>query len=628
MNKLKFLLQFIKNMGWPYILFRVKHELLRRTGLLKVWFPTSFKEKNYISLEKWRRTAQPFFFESKEKISFKKDPSEQLEQQAENIFKGRFLFFNAQYFNLDNDYNWIKNPENNYTYPLKHWTEIPDFSPDTGDIKFVWEKSRFSYLHTIIRYDYHFSKDCSDFVFREILSWINANPLNQGPNYRCSQEISLRVLNWIFALYYYRNSENLTEDIFQKITNVIYWQVEHDYHNIDFSRVAVRNNHAITETLALYLVGTLMPFFPNAKKWKAKGKKWFEEEIAYQIYEDGTFLQFSMNYHRVVVQLLTWALNLSKTNGEQFDNIVEERAKKSLTFLLTCQEKTSGYLPNYGANDGALFFPLNNQNYRDYRPQLNALFYYFNQRHLDSSKNIQEDALWYGANDSVENEKIKDTVLQSFKKGGYYIIKDNSTLTFVRCGNHKDRPSQADNLHIDIWVNDKNIMRDSGSYKYNTDEYLKKFFYGTASHNTVMLGDFDQMKKGPRFIWYNWTQAENNSLSENEDFYIFEGSIKAFGFISNEIRHKRIIKKHKNLLYWEIIDEVANKTKFPINQIWNPSDDFFTNFVIEATNENNEEIKPIFKNGWFSGLYGTKEPTEQIIFSTNQQIIKTIIKAK
>ena len=35
----------------------------------------------------------------------------------------------------------------------------------------------------------------------------------------------------------------------------------------------------------------------------------FEKEIDYQIYKDGTYLQFSMNYQRVVVQLLTWVLS-------------------------------------------------------------------------------------------------------------------------------------------------------------------------------------------------------------------------------------------------------------------------------------------------------------------------------
>lgn len=72
-------------------------------------------------------------------------------------------------------------------------------------------------------------------------------------------------------------------------------------------------------------------------------------------------------------------------------------------------------------------------------------------------------------------------------------MKDADTLTFIRCGAYKDRPFQADNLHIDIWVNGENIMRDAGSYLYNTDEKWVRYF-ATTSHNTVMLGDYDQMR--------------------------------------------------------------------------------------------------------------------------------------
>ena len=90
-----------------------------------------------------------------------------------------------------------------------------------------------------------------------------------------------------------------------KNSAVIYASVHHVYHHINFSRIAVRNNHAITETLFLTVSNVLFPFIPETKKWAADGKKWFEEEIDYQIYNDGTFLQFSMNYHRVVVQLLS-----------------------------------------------------------------------------------------------------------------------------------------------------------------------------------------------------------------------------------------------------------------------------------------------------------------------------------
>lgn len=106
---------------------------------------------------------------------------------------------------------------------------------EAGDIKFVWEKSRFSFLYTLIRDEQHNKANHAAFVFSEIENWIDSNPINCGPNYRCSQEISLRVMNWIFALYYYIDDDDaLTEQRWGKIMNSIYWQIHHVYHNINF----------------------------------------------------------------------------------------------------------------------------------------------------------------------------------------------------------------------------------------------------------------------------------------------------------------------------------------------------------------------------------------------------------
>ncbi len=476
-------------------------------------------------------------------------------------------------------------------------------------------------MYDIIRYDYHFDKDCGELVFSEIISWINANPVNCGPNYRCSQEISLRVLNWTFALYYYRESPCLTKDVFDKIQFAIYWQMDHVYKNINFSRIAVRNNHAITETLTLYLAGLLYPQFPNAEKWKQKGKAWFEEEIAYQVYEDGTFLQFSMNYHRVVIQLLTWAVVLAEKNNESFKPIIYERAKKSLKFLRTCMIDENGYLPNYGANDGALFFKLNDQQFRDYRPQLNALACALKIDLLFPEQ--QEDIHWYGLQNTPSKIWKPEDGLHRFSAGGYYIMREENALTFIRCGNHKDRPSQADNLHLDVWYNGENILLDAGSYKYNTDEQTLKYFMGTASHNTIMLDDHDQMKKGSRFIWYNWTQCIHASLEETEHAFHFKGSAAAFRYIANGIVHTREITKIKGRPFWRVQDTVANKpSDVLMKQLWHlPIQHSPVSW--KSFDNKGEEIILQKKNGQVSELYGKKEPSEMIIFQTGDDKITT-----
>jgi hypothetical protein len=620
LEKLKVASAILKNMGWRYTQFRVKHELMRRCGLFKNRFPVTPGFKQFIPLDEWKKTRGNFFFRNKELINLKKNPAPSLEERFIKIKEGKFIFFNSLEINIGKNYDWITNPDTAFQYDIhKHWTEIADFSKEAGDIKYVWEKSRFSYLYDIIRYDYHFDEDCSFFVFSEIISWIKSNPINEGPNYRCSQEISLRVLNWIFALYYYQNSPYLTDDVFDKIQFAIHWQMDHVYKNIDFSRIAVRNNHAITETLTLYLVGLLFPQFPAAGKWKEKGKRWFEEEIAYQVYEDGTFLQFSMNYHRVVVQLLTWAIVLAKKNGEHFSDVVYERARKSVEFLRTCMVDENGKLPNYGANDGALFFKLNNVDYRDYRPSLNALAKALK---IDLEFEETEDQSWYGIDSKQANKWIPSSGIHSFNIGGYYVIREPETLTFIRCGNHKDRPSQADNLHVDIWYKGDNILYDGGSYRYNTTPDLLNYFMGTTSHNTVMIGEYSQMKKGSRFIWFNWSQSLFTKTMQTDDSFIFEGEISVFTYLNKSIRHKRRITKMKNKEEWIVEDTILNKPEATtMKQIFHPSE--LHAFSFESIDKNSQEIKPGIKQGFQSNYYGIKDEKGYFSFETNLNFIKT-----
>jgi hypothetical protein len=611
------------------MLFRISHLISKRTGFFKRRFPTSFPAIERISLAEWKNNLPPFFFYGKNIKGLVKQESPQLKELYAEITQGIITFFGKTKFNLGNDYDWVTNPVTNYKYDINHhWSCIDEFSEEKGDIKFVWEKARFNFILDIIRFDYHFKTDCSGFVFSEISSFIDKNPVNRGPNYVCSQEISLRIINWTFALHYYKDSEALTERLFEKIMNSIYWQIHHVFQNINFSRIAVRNNHALTETLLLYLSGLLFPFLPDVKTWSRKGKKWFEQEIRYQIYEDGTYLQFSNNYHRVAIQLLTVGTQLARLNGEKFASVVYSRSIKSLDFLYNSMEISNGMLPNYGSNDGALFFKLNDQDFRDFRPQLQAFSFAISDKNeIDLSGFEGEDIYWFGLSQRAagRTKVIQNYGITSYPEGGYYIIRDKGTMTYIRCGKHKDRPAHADNLHMDMWYKGINILRDNGSYLYNSEPEIVRYFMGTRSHNTIMLDNFDQMLKGPRFIWFDWTQALKTEFREYETQFEFDGSISVFRYLGKEIKHRRKIIKIKDFPKWIIEDEILGASGFKMNQLWHFEPDFSDNIKIHAKVPDGTLLELKTVEGWFSSYYGRKEASDYYMFSTAERNITTEI---
>lgn len=621
------MINFLFNMGPRYVAFRLWYEFQKRTGLLKRKFPVNTSLKYFISLEEWRNNPPAFLISAREALDFEKNPSANLENEAKKILEGQLQFFNSEWKMLGKDYDWITNPQNGFQFDShKHWTQIPDLSPLSGDIKYVWEKSRFGYLQTIIRYDYHFGLDHSEWVFQQLDSWIEANPINQGPNYRCSQEMSLRLLNWMYALYFYQNADALTAERWNSYQHVIYWHLHHIYHHINFSRIAVRNNHAITETAMLFISAMLFPFIPETKHWSAKGKKWLEQELNYQIYDDGTYLQFSMNYQRVVVQLLTLSLKIGELHQNPLSSGAYEKAYRCLNFLYQCQQLKNGYLPNYGSNDGALFFKWSSAEFRDYRPQLNSLHKLLTGKNLYSDEEMKswgEDASWLGLSGYSQYHHHYDPLSQengiiSFPVGGYYLIREEETLTFLRCGTYKDRPHQADMLHIDVWVDGQNILHDSGSYSYNAAPETIRYFMGTVSHNTVQLADYDQMLKGSRFIWFFWIKRTQVNIRETEEYWEVEASAEVYRYLGKKIWHKRVLRKTKRKNRWEVEDTIANKPlELQAIQNWHTLYSDQLRFKCESHSIKKEK-------GWYSSSYGSRVESTNFKIPFDQHIITEI----
>jgi hypothetical protein len=625
------LYQLLKNMGFRYLIFRIGYALQEKSGILKLRFRRKFPMHRFISIPVWRAMKVRFFLDelyARAKPLLGLAKSRALECTVKAFHEGKLKYFNSIWYDKT---DWHTDPSTGYAFDRNvHFSEIDDFSERSCDIKLIWEKSRFTFLYDLIRYDQHFQLDQSNVVFTAIANWIKENPVNCGPNWKCSQEISIRVLNWTFALQYYKTADCLTEPLFALILNSIYRQIQHVEENINFSRTAVRNNHVLTETLALYTVGLLYPFMPGSERRKMNGRKWFEEAIQYQFADDGTYIQSSMNYHRVAIQLLTWAIRLAELNGEQWAAPVYDSAKKSICFLVSCQDRRTGWLPNYGANDGSLFFPLTACHFRDFRPQLLALASLIGMQ-LHYGPGLWEEEMWWMGIGYRAGGKFKQPQpgVLTFDVGGYFVDRDEVTLTFIRCGHYRSRPSQADNLHLDIWVNGQNIFRDGGSYSYNTDKKWTDYFAGTSSHNTVMLGDQSQMRKGGRFIWYDWIIKSEFRVQETVQQTIFEGQFEGFRHIGKGIVHRRRVVREKGKLHWTIEDWIHNApAQLDMVQIWHPIEDFFESYVVHAFKHNGQTLALAYQEGWYSESYGHKRPAPCFAFITGERYIKTIIQSK
>ena len=155
------------------------------------------------------------------------------------------------------------------------------------------------------------------------------------------------------------------------------------------------------------------------------GKRYLEQEGLKQIYEDGSYIQHSTNYHRLMLQVYAWCWQLAHINDITFSDALGFRLKKAISFLYQLQDDYTGRVPNYGANDGALIFPLSSCDYLDYRPQLNTINYIINGAKLYGPDKHEEELMWFCGLNAVEkgSSACEQRKSMKFDQGGYYTIR-------------------------------------------------------------------------------------------------------------------------------------------------------------------------------------------------------------
>src|SRR5439155_7146735 len=120
---------------------------------------------------------------------------------AEEIRQGKLRYFEQTVAEAGFPPGWHTNPFTGQRAPADlHWTEIGDF--ENGDLKVIWEPSRFGFAYALVRAYWRTGNEEFPETFWQLVEdWQIHNPPQVGPNWKCGQEISFRVMAWCFPLY-------------------------------------------------------------------------------------------------------------------------------------------------------------------------------------------------------------------------------------------------------------------------------------------------------------------------------------------------------------------------------------------------------------------------------------------
>ena len=482
--------------------------------------------------------------------------------EAERVLNGELKYFAYKFIKAGFPPDWHKvptalqppsaAPPKSRLDPTLHWSDISD---DSGvDIKFIWEASRFSMVYTLVRaYASRQDKRFAEAFWTLIESWASTNPPNTGPNWMDGQEAALRLMAWTFGYYAFLGSPSTTPERMAQFTVLVAAHAERIYKNIGYA-ISTRGNHSISEGFGLWLAGLLFPELMDAEKYFDLGRNLLEQEAAAQLFPDGTYSMYSLNYHRFVLHLYLCMVRLGEVNQSPVSALVFDRVSASIHFLSQLIDPATGRMPAYGSNDGALVLPLNTCDFTDYRPLLQLGSYLTRKELLFAPGPWDEDIFWLcGEQALIPNPSptgrrepespspigrgVRGEGKNSFPHGGLYLLRSRNSQAILRCTNFRSRPSHADQLHLDLWMHGHNIACDAGTYLYSGKGIWRNGLARTSVHNTVTVDRQDQMKMVSRFTWTQWARGKVLRHGEKN----WQGEHNGYRRLADPVDHKRTV---------------------------------------------------------------------------------------
>lgn len=467
--------------------------------------------------------------------------------QARRATRGQVWSFSERFDDYGDPIQWHRDPRTGFVWDKDaSWRVALPPGGEGEDCKKIWEVARFPHAYHMTRasfVDPSLAQELAEQLWRQIQSFSASNSAGRGIHWSSGQEIVFRLVAWAFA---YTNLLQRTLAPRQRIDKAwsvaLYQGTAHVAEHIEFAHRAVYNNHILAEAFLLYWAGGIFTG-PEAVSWRNKGYQLLDHHVKKQFYPDGGYIQQSHNYHRVALQIMLWSVLVAKRRGDPHERWLAA-VDRSVEFLYAHQDPNSGMLPNYGANDGALPAPLSSCHFSDFRPTLQAASLVCRKQRLYPPGPWDEEAFWLLGSDALATERRPvSRSSRSFAFTGSHVLRDvgdPSSFATFRCGSLRDRFSQIDMLHADLWWQGHNVACDGGSYHYNAYLDWHQHFMGTASHNTVTVNDDNQMLHLRQFKVVYFTKAKTLDFVSGTLIQIVSG--EHYGYLRTaQVVHRRSI---------------------------------------------------------------------------------------
>ena len=545
---------------------------------------------------------------------FKGAPIANVLERAEKIIDGKFDLLGFRNLDFGTAIDWHFEPVSRKHLPLKHWNQFDELeTTETGDKKIVWELNRHQHFFTLgVAYRLTGEERYAAAFARHIESWMEQNPPGLGINWFSSLEVAFRAISWIWAFHFFKNSPELTPELFRKALKFLYLHGRHieKYLSTYYSP----NTHLTGEALGLYYLGPQLENFDRARVWRELGEEILFAELDRQIYADGVYFEQSTWYARYTADFYTHFLILKAFDTDDADPKLQAKLESKLQrahdFLMHVT-LPDGRTPLIGDDDGGRSLPLSAAAPNDFRAALSTAAILFGRgdyKHVAGS--FGEETLWLLGVEGLKNfANLRGfeprQTSRIFPDGGYFAMRDGWTQTDnyllidggelgALSGGH----GHADALAIELAIGGKTLLVDSGTYTYHESEEMRDRFRTTGAHNTLEIDGESQSEPGGKFSWKTRAGVETRAQIAEERFDFFEAAHNGYERLEAAAAHERSILFLKND-YWIMRDFVQTRAshEYALNFHFNEQ----ANPLIEATEDGMQRVAG---DGWRMFTFG------------------------
>jgi hypothetical protein len=422
-----------------------------------------------------------------------------VQQRADELCDHVIPIFKRQ-FNFPATIPWHQDPITYRDWPQTYYADIDFRDGQTiGGVKWVWEVNRHQHLVTLgkaffLTGDERYAQE----VCSQICHWVATNPPLIGVNWVSSLELAVRVISWLWAIHFIRQSKALDERIFHIVLQSIYEQTR--FIETHLSAFTSANNHLVGEAAGLASVGLVFPQLRRSRDWIQKGIRILTEEIEKQIYSDGVSAEQSVHYEMFSADFWIGVLVLAKKVQIEVPRVWYERLEKAGEFMMYLID-SGGNIPQIGDDDGGYAYWLCEiADFNKSRSMLSTLSVVCEREDFKHyGKSFDEKSFWLLG---MEGYRIYQGIgaencsLESrrFSQGGYYILRSEETVLVFDCGklgyaNHAGH-GHADALSVTLSICGKPVLVDPGMPCYHENPRLRDAFRGTSAHNTIVVTNF------------------------------------------------------------------------------------------------------------------------------------------